>query len=271
VGLALEQLPADFDPGPNREQNIVVYPNKLAHGDLDVIRLAVIQGRVSGPPDATLDTVVVRLLPTSRYTTPDHEGTFYFYNVREGSYEVVLDERSLPEFAVLTQSGCVPVTASPGRAPDPVTFAFQVRKPEKPVRTVILGSALPPAESKPQAEPPSVETRSAVSVAASGRGDAASHHMAGRQLTQAGRYREALTELTEAIRLDPSLAAAYNARGYAQYLLREYLGAIADLTEAIRLNPRYANAYEIRGWAKRAAGDNAGAEADVKMAREFSR
>jgi len=100
-------------------------------------------------------------------------------------------------------------------------------------------------------------------------GAAQRHQLAGRQLTQAGRYREAIAELDEAIRLAPGLAPAYNARGYARYLLRNYAGAIEDLTQAIRLNPKYVNAYEIRSWAKRAAGDLTGAAADLQRAKQL--
>ena len=41
------------------------------------------------------------------------------------------------------------------------------------------------------------------------------HNILGRQLTKAGRYPEAIAELTEALRIGPDLALALNARGYA--------------------------------------------------------
>jgi hypothetical protein len=136
IALALEQLPADFDPGPNKERMVVVYPSKTARGDLDVIRLAIIQGKLAGPPNAPLDAVVIRLAPGDRYTTPDRDGNFAFYNLREGDYQVAVDEKTLPEHAALQQPGRVTVTAKPGRVADPVNFRFEVHKPAKPVRTI---------------------------------------------------------------------------------------------------------------------------------------
>ena len=57
----------------------------------------------------------------------------------------------------------------------------------------------------------------------------------------------AIADCTEAIRLDPKFADAYNLRGNAYAGKGERLKAIADYTEAIRLNPQYGNAYCNRG------------------------
>ncbi|MCI0459335.1 MAG: tetratricopeptide repeat protein [Gemmataceae bacterium] len=51
------------------------------------------------------------------------------------------------------------------------------------------------------------------------------------------RYDEAISNLTEAIRLDPTLAVAHAQRGYGFFCKGEHDAAIADLTEAIRLGP----------------------------------
>jgi len=296
VGLALLELPADFDPGPNKEKGVVVYPNKLARSDLDVIRLVSLQGKVSGPPDVPVENIVIRMAGTQRYTTPDSDGNFYFYNLREGDYTLAVDQKTLPEYAVMDQPDSISVTALQGRAAEPVNFRFEVHAPEKAVRKVFektLEAPPPPGPPKPPAgpAPPRSDPDSVtppvppVIAAPPGTGAGANggvrvganqsleaaqrHQLAGRQLTQAGRYREAIAELDEAIRLSPRMAAAYNARGYARYLLRNYAGAIEDLTQAIRLNPKYVNAYEIRSWAKRAAGDLTGAAADLQRAKQL--
>ena len=70
MGLALEELLADFDPGPVKERTVAVNANKLVRSDLDVIRLGVIQGKVIGPKDVPLD-ISRSIVPGSRYTTPD--------------------------------------------------------------------------------------------------------------------------------------------------------------------------------------------------------
>jgi len=57
------------------------------------------------------------------------------------------------------------------------------------------------------------------------------------------RYDDAIRDYTEAIRLNPQDAKAYNNRGSAYDDKRDYDAAIRDYTEAIRLNPLYAKAY----------------------------
>src|SRR5262249_54847549 len=68
-------------------------------------------------------------------------------------------------------------------------------------------------------------------------------HARGRKLLQEDRYEEAIRLLTEALKLDPALAQAYNARGFAYYRLKQYQEAITDFDLAIKYLPEYANAY----------------------------
>ena len=97
------------------------------------------------------------------------------------------------------------------------------------------------------------------------------HDRRGRELLNQGNYRAAIEELSKAIREKPAFAAAYNARGFAHYLLHEYPRALADLDEAIRLDPRYRNAYQNRSFARKAYGDSTGGTADEKKARALAK
>ena len=74
--------------------------------------------------------------------------------------------------------------------------------------------------------------------------------------------------LSEALRLKPDLALAWNARGFARYLMKRYAESLTDLNEAIRLNPRYLNAYQNRAAVRKALGDEAGAGSDRVASRE---
>ena len=79
-------------------------------------------------------------------------------------------------------------------------------------------------------------------------------------------YAHAITDYTEAIRLNPQLAQAFNNRGIAYDNLNDYARAIADYSEAIRLNPKYALALYGRGLAKAGLGQSAGSKADMARA-----
>jgi hypothetical protein len=136
VGLATDELLAEFDPGEKKETMVAVASNRPARADLDVIRLAFIQGNVIGPPDTTLDNVVIRIVGTERYTTPDKDGNFYLYNLHEGNYELAIDPKSLPEFAVIPESGSFKASIGPAGSAGTVTLRFEVHKPEKRVRKV---------------------------------------------------------------------------------------------------------------------------------------
>ncbi len=68
----------------------------------------------------------------------------------------------------------------------------------------------------------------------------------GQTYNEKGEYDKAIVDFTEAIRLDPKYAKTYNNRGVAYYLQGNFDKAIADYSEAIRLTPKFAEPYYNR-------------------------
>ena len=64
-----------------------------------------------------------------------------------------------------------------------------------------------------------------------------------------GKHQDSEYSYTEAIRLKPDYADAYNNRGYEYNKQRKYKKAIEDFNEAIRLKPDHAVAFNNRGFA----------------------
>ena len=77
-------------------------------------------------------------------------------------------------------------------------------------------------------------------------GTAEWHLEQGNKLIDQGLYNKAIEEYTEAIRLNPEYALAYNNRSYSYENLGQFVRASEDYDEAIRLNPEFAVAYNNR-------------------------
>jgi len=99
-----------------------------------------------------------------------------------------------------------------------------------------------------------------------GHGNADAYYDRGLALRRGGDTDRAIADLSEAVRLNPQLAAAFNERGYAFGQKHDMARAIADYTEAIRLNPQFAIAYNNRGNAYDDKGDPGHAIADYTEA-----
>ena len=76
-------------------------------------------------------------------------------------------------------------------------------------------------------------------------------------------FEKAVADCSEAIRLNPNLALAYNSRGwaYAHTVEPQYDKAIADYNEALRLDPKLTLAANNRWWANKHLRDIAAAKA----------
>ena len=72
---------------------------------------------------------------------------------------------------------------------------------------------------------------------------------AGDQLREQGNLEEAVANYSQAIRLNPELAVAYNNRGTTFAVLGQLQRAIQDLDQALRIDPEYVDAYNNRGYA----------------------
>jgi tetratricopeptide (TPR) repeat protein len=62
-----------------------------------------------------------------------------------------------------------------------------------------------------------------------------------------GRYNEAISDFSEAIKIDPEGHVYYYNRGNAYMDLKKFEKAISDYTRTIELNPKYIDAYINRG------------------------
>ncbi len=79
----------------------------------------------------------------------------------------------------------------------------------------------------------------------------------------------ALVAFSEAIRLDPKFAQAYNGRGVAFALKDDLEKALADFCEAIRLDGSDAEFYRSRGYIYEQLGEQDKAQADYAKADEL--
>jgi hypothetical protein len=138
VALNLEQLPTEYEPGPTTKGRVKVEPRAIARTDFNVLRLAMLSGKVMAPAGMPVEDIVIRLAGTNRYTTPYQDGSYFFYNLREGEYEVAIDSQTLPDGYLLASPASVRVSPRSFAAPPRVEFELKTKpEPEKPVREIL--------------------------------------------------------------------------------------------------------------------------------------
>jgi Flp pilus assembly protein TadD len=96
--------------------------------------------------------------------------------------------------------------------------------------------------------------------------DAAAYFQSGEAHFQNGRCKEAVADLTEAVRLDPGNARAYCLRGIVHERMEKVDEAVADYSQAVKLKSDYAKAYCNRANLYAGMGIVANAVADYEMA-----
>jgi len=190
----------------------------------------------------------------------DAAGRYLFRDLAAGTYTVAVESHA--------QAPVQPVRLG-GQPVDLKEINFQISELVVPVApspalAAPVKSGAPALPLLTKAAVPATNAQARPSATAQQR------NILGRQLAKAGHYPEAIAELTEALRVAPDLAPAWNARGFARLMLRDCAGARDDLDRAIILNPGYADAYKIRAAARRAIGDMAGAAIDLKKSQELS-
>ena len=92
------------------------------------------------------------------------------------------------------------------------------------------------------------------------------HRLRGNAFFETEDYESAVDEYSEAIRLDPGFANAYNGRGAALGIQGQHKRAIEDFNEAIRLDPGFTKAYRNRGTAYAMQGQHERAIEDYNEA-----
>lgn len=140
VALAERELPAEYDAATAPRFEVAVAPRRAARADFAVTRLSSLTGRIVAPAGVDVAEVVIRLSRGGKYTTPEPDGSFTFFNLRAGRYEVMVEAASLPEGCRLTTPERMEVELGLGGEPPVVLFGLRMEQKVKPVREVNLAA-----------------------------------------------------------------------------------------------------------------------------------
>jgi len=88
----------------------------------------------------------------------------------------------------------------------------------------------------------------------------------GDALYKSGRYDDAISYYTRAIKLDAPGNRAYISRAKALGAKGRYRRALRDINRAVRVNPIHAKSYSVRAWVYHCLGKRKREETDLKMA-----
>jgi hypothetical protein len=138
VALNLERLPTEYELGPATKGRVKVEPRAIARTDFNVVRLAMLSGKVVAPIGTPVEDIVIRLAGTNRYTTPYQDGSYFFYNLREGECEVAIDPQTVPEGYMLASPAAAHASARSVTTAPPIVFELK-EKPQavKLVREIL--------------------------------------------------------------------------------------------------------------------------------------
>lgn len=138
VALELRELPAEYEPGPVSMMDVLVAPRRSSRADFQLTPLLSLPGKLTAADGIDLGDIVIRLSPGGRYTTPDADGTFCFYNVKPGRYRVTVDAASLPRDTRLTGAPSLDIDLASGQELPAVLFGIARVEQEKRVREIQL-------------------------------------------------------------------------------------------------------------------------------------
>lgn len=88
---------------------------------------------------------------------------------------------------------------------------------------------------------------------------------------EAGKYDEAVVQITEALKLNSKNWRGYELRGKYYMQSKKWPEALKDFDKLIELQPQDVTAYSLRSNAKQQMGDTAGAKEDLKKGKEILR
>jgi serine/threonine protein kinase/tetratricopeptide (TPR) repeat protein len=134
-----------------------------------------------------------------------------------------------------------------------------------PITTATPTPSVASVEATPQPTP-SVGTSKQIAAQSPATANVTDLINQARSEAEAQQYDKAVTDYTEATRLKPDYAEAYNGRGEVYFKLKQYDKAVSDYDEAIRIKSDFAEAYSNRAFAYTRVGQFEKAIADCNEA-----